>query len=87
MLTLNTFLSGAICMACFVIALHFLQLWRRTGDRLFAFFLLAFLSLAIERVVQLGISGQNEYGPYVYLVRLVGFGLIVAGVIDKNRAR
>lgn len=86
-MTLKIFLSGAICMACLVIALHFLQLWRRTGDRLFAFFLAAFVALATERVLQIGVSAENEYGPYVYVARLVAFGLIVAGVIDKNRAR
>jgi hypothetical protein len=87
MTTLNVFLSGAICMACLVIALHFLQLWRRTRDRLFVFFLAAFVALAAERVVQLGVSAENEYGPYIYVARLVAFGLIAAGVIDKNRAR
>ena len=84
---LSSFLSGAIFMGCFAIALHFLRLWRRTGDRLFGYFLGAFLMLAAERVVLAVVSAQNEFAPYVYLVRLIAFGLIIAGVIDKNRAR
>jgi hypothetical protein len=87
MAMLNSFLSGAIFMACLAIALHFHALWRRTGDRLFGFFLAAFIALAVERIVLSSVSAQNEYAPFVYLVRMVAFGLITAGVIDKNRAR
>ena len=83
---LNSFLSGAIFMACLAVALHFLRLWRRTGDRLFAFFLAAFVALALERVALASLSAQNEFTPFVYAVRLVAFVLIIAAVIDKNRA-
>ncbi len=84
---LNSFLTGAIFMVCLAIAMHFLVLWRRTGDRLFAFFLTAFLTLAVERAILAVISPLYEYAPFVYLVRLLAFGFIIAGVIDKNRAR
>ena len=84
---LNAFLSGAIFLGCLAIALHFLRLWRRTGDRLFVFFLAAFLTFAGERLVLLAVPAHNEFAPFVYLVRLAAFGLIIAGVIDKNRTR
>jgi hypothetical protein len=84
---LPSFLSGAIFLACIAVALHFLRLWRRTGDRLFAFFLAAFAALACERVVLALVPAQNEFAPFVYLVRLAAFAIIIAGVIDKNRAR
>ena len=48
---LSSFLSGAIFIACLAVALHFLRLWRRTGDRLFAYFLAAFVAFGAERVV------------------------------------
>ena len=84
---LPSFLSGAIFMACIAVALHFLRLWRRTRDRLFVFFLAAFLGLAFERVVLALVPAQNEFAPFVYLVRLVAFAIIIVGVIDKNRGR
>ncbi|MDB6154492.1 MAG: conserved rane protein of unknown function [Chthoniobacteraceae bacterium] len=87
MATLSTFLSGAIFMGCVSVALHFLRLWRRTGDRLFAFFIAAFAVLALERVVLVTVSPQNELAPFVYIVRLIAFAIIIAGVIEKNRIR
>ena len=32
------FLVGAMMTACFVISLFFLKFWKRTNDRIFAFF-------------------------------------------------
>ena len=84
---LNSFLSGAIFMACLTVALHFLRLWRRTHERLFAFFLTAFIVLAAERVVLITVSPQTELAPFVYVVRLIAFSVIIAGVVDKNRGR
>ena len=79
------FLHGAICMACFTIALFFFRFWRRTADRLFAIFGVAFLLLMMERVILVTIDRSHEFAPYVYLVRLLAFMLIIAGIIDKNR--
>jgi hypothetical protein len=42
---------------------------------------------AVERVVLVVISPMDEFAPFVYLVRLLAFGFIIAGLIDKNRAR
>jgi hypothetical protein len=83
---LTSFLSGAIFMGCIAIALHFLRLWRRTRDRLFAYFLCAFAALALERIALTVVNAQDEFAPFVYLVRMVAFGLIIAAVVDKNRA-
>ena len=84
---LDSFLFGAVFMACVAVALHFLRLWRRTRDRLFAFFFAAFIALAAERIILAALSAQNEFAPFVYLVRLLAFILIIAGVIEKNRGR
>jgi hypothetical protein len=32
------------------------------------------------------VDDTGEAEPYVYLVRLLAFGLIIAAIIDKNRA-
>ena len=82
---MKIFLHGAICMACFTIALFFFRFWRRTADRLFFIFGAAFLLLMFERVVLVTIGASHEFAPFVYLVRLLAFVLIIIGIIDKNR--
>ena len=82
---LKPFLSGAICMACFAIALFFYRFWRRTSDRLFLAFSAAFLLLMIERILLVSVDTSHEFAPYVYVVRLLAFTLIITAVVDKNR--
>lgn len=43
-------LAGAIMVSAWAIAVFFLRFWRKSSDRLFAFFAAAFLLLGIERV-------------------------------------
>lgn len=80
------FLSGALAMASWVIGLFFMRFWRKTGDRFFAVFAWAFWVLAAERVLLLLVSLENEFRPYVYLVRLSAFLLIIGAIIEKNRS-
>ena len=82
---MKPFLNGAIFMVCLTIALFFFRFWRRTTDRLFLAFGVAFLLLMAERVVLVAIDSSHEFAPYVYLVRLLAFMLIIAAIIDKNR--
>ena len=81
------FMSGAIMMACWVAALCFLKFLRKTGDRLFAIFALAFFMMGLERLVLSLYGAPNEADPLVYVVRLLAFLLISYAVVDKNRAR
>jgi hypothetical protein len=78
--------SGAITMGYLVVGLFFLRFWRETRDRLFAIFAFAFWLLGIQRLA-LVLTGQvAETGTGFYLVRLFAFLLILAAIIDKNRA-
>lgn len=45
------------------------------------------LMLAAERVVLAAVNAQHEFAPYVYGARFIAFGLVIAGVVDKSRAR
>lgn len=81
---LTLFLSGAICMGEFAVALLFAAFWRRTHDRLFAWFSAAFAVLTIERIVLLAFTAGDVH-PMIYTVRLVSFLLIIGAVIDRNR--
>ncbi|CAN5625782.1 hypothetical protein BH20VER1_BH20VER1_26910 [soil metagenome] len=82
---LRPFLFGAISMVCLTIALFFFRFWKQTGDRFFLGFGAAFLLLMVERIILVTIGATHELAPFVYLVRLLAFALIIAAIVDKNR--
>lgn len=91
---LGDFLQGMSAMACLVIMLFFLHFWRRTADRLFLIFAIAFSLMCLTRVLAVALGGTPlGTGPethsvevaQVYLVRFLAFLLILAAIIDKNR--
>ena len=79
------FVLGAVSMASFVAFLFFIRFWRRTGDRLFLFFAIAFGVDAISRAILASVDISAEEEPLFYLARLLTFVLIIAAFIDKNR--
>jgi hypothetical protein len=81
---INSFLSGALMLAFAAIACFFLEYFRRTRDRLFLCFALAFFLLAIERVVLVAVSPRNEINHLVYTVRLAAFVSLAYGIWDRN---
>ncbi len=84
---LAIFLQGVCAATSAAIGLLFLRFWRDTSDRLFAYFAAAFWVLALNWLL-LGVIGPSEEGRlYIYSLRLIAFGLIIAAMIDKNRAR
>ena len=79
-------LSGAVAAGALVAALYFLKFWRRSHDRLFAFFAAAFLLMSVNGVA-LGLTDpKSEVRVYLYSVRLAAFVLILLAILDKNRA-
>lgn len=83
---MHDFLWGALVALCSVAALFFLRYWRTSGDRLFAWFSLAFAMLAGSWAwIFATASPEAEGRHYAYLVRLIAFVLIIAAIVDKNR--
>ena len=78
------FLSGAITLGFFVAAAFFLRFWRRTHDRLFLAFAAAFALLALNQTLAAFLGASDELTPYTYLLRVLGFALILYAIIDKN---
>jgi hypothetical protein len=78
------FLYGGLTVMCGVIGFVFLRYWYVQRDRLYLFFMAAFWALAAGWGVHL-YARSSETGAHVYLFRLVGFLLIIAAIIDKNR--
>lgn len=82
---MNQLLLGAIAIANLIIGLFFLRFWKKTRDRFFLFFAVAFSLEGFNRAL-LGLSyGSNENEPIFYLVRLLSFILILFAIVDKNR--
>jgi hypothetical protein len=81
----NVFLYGALATTGLVAALFFLRFFRLTGDRLFVFFALAFATLSAHWTVLALAEPGVETRHYHYVARLAAFGLILVGVLDKNR--
>ena len=79
-------LSCVIFALALTASLYFVKFWRQSQDRLFAIFALAFAVLGTSRLVLAVLDEDNEARTWVYALRLAAFVLIVAAVIDKNRA-
>jgi hypothetical protein len=80
------FLHGVCAATAFAVGLSFYRFWRDTTDRLFGFFGTAFVLFAVSWTMLALIPAGHESRPYIYLVRLVAFLLIIAAIVDKNRA-
>jgi hypothetical protein len=78
------FLSGAVTVGFFVAAMFFLRFWRRTRDRLFIAFAAAFALLALNQGLAAFLGAGDELTPYTYVLRVLGFILILLAIIDKN---
>jgi hypothetical protein len=79
------FLAGAVTFGYVVAALFFLHFWRRTADRLFVAFALAFALLALNQAALHFFFVANEPSSLLYALRVVAFGIIIAAIVDKNR--
>jgi hypothetical protein len=81
------FLSGAITMGFLVAGLFFLRFWKRTHDRLFLTFALAFVLLGmVQALLALG-NIPIEERSWIYLIRLAAFLLIIWSIVRKNHGR
>jgi len=85
MTEIAAFLQGVSAAGAWISGLFFLRFWRREHDPLFAYFAAAFWLLALSWTLLALSRPDAETRPYVYGIRLIAFGLIIGGMIDKNR--
>jgi hypothetical protein len=81
------FLSGAAALGFLVCAGFFARFWRKTADRLFLVFAVAFALLALNQALAQWLGAADERVAYTYLIRVLAFGLILAAIVDKNVAQ
>jgi hypothetical protein len=78
-------LQAIAAAAAWTAGLFFIRFWRDTRDRLFLLFGCAFWLLSLSWLLLALLAPTGENRPYIYAIRLVAFGLIIAATIDKNR--
>ena len=81
------FLAGAVAVAYALAGIYFLRFWRRTGDPLFRSFAAAFGLLMANQVIVTVLGDADERTGYAYILRVVGFVLILFAIIRKNLRR
>lgn len=75
---------GVIATTSITAAIFFLRFWIRTRDSLFLAFAVAFLIEGVNRIAVLEVERPNEGSPWTYVVRLIAFLIILAGILNKN---
>ena len=86
MIRFVAFLLGVAATAAWISAMLFLRYWRESRDILFALFALAFMLLGLSWALLSIFNPVGDASPFIYGLRLVAFLLIIAAVIQKNRA-
>jgi len=84
---MQQYLSGMITMGFAVSGVFFLRFWSRTQERLFLAFACAFGLFALNQMLVAMADIPREEQGWFYLLRLTGFGLIIAGICLKNFGR
>jgi hypothetical protein len=80
------FLLGVIVAASLTAGAFFLKFWKQTRDTLFLGFGAAFIIEGINRLAFLFLEHPNEGDPALYLVRLFSYLVLLAAIVNKNRA-
>ena len=78
------FLAGALTLAYIIASVYFVHFWRRTSERLFLAFAVAFALLALNQVTVFALGVGDERYNYAYVLRVLGFVLILVAIVDKN---
>lgn len=84
---LTTYLSGAVTLAYFLAGVFFLRFWKKTRDRLFLHFAFAFWLFMLNQIVSSLLGADDERSGYAYILRVLGFTLIIFAIVDKNTSR
>ena len=85
------FIGGAISMCNIIAALLFARFYRRTSDRLFLMFAIAFVVLTADSITATILTKMTPAPeasgdhPALYVVRLLSFLFIIIAILDKNR--
>jgi hypothetical protein len=80
----SAFLSGAVTFGYLIGAVFFVRFWRKTSERLFLMFALAFSLLSLNQFLAHWLEVSNEPQSFIYGIRVLAFILIIVAIVDKN---
>jgi hypothetical protein len=84
---MRNFVAGLLVMGYAIAALCFGRFYRESRDRLFLWFCAGFALLALQRALLTAGEWLPLSETWYYGIRLLAFLLILAAIVDKNRAR
>jgi hypothetical protein len=80
-------LSGAVTVGFIVAAALFLHLGRSARDRLFLALGVALALLAVNQMLALWLGDEHPHIGYVYVLRVLGFFLVLAALLEQSWKR
>ena len=84
---MNQFLLGMLSAFSATIALFFLKFLRKSKDGIYAYFAGAFGALTFDWASHAMLNPRHGSEHYLFLIRLLAFVLIIAGIAAKNRSQ
>ncbi len=78
------FISGMTTMGYLSAGLFFFRFWWRTRDKLFVYFGVSFVLLAVGQALSILADIPRDDESWIYLPRLAAFTLLIVGIIAKN---
>ena len=81
--SLLDYLAGAATLGYLVVSGFFFRFWRRTHERLFLAFGVAFAFLALNQASATYFEAGDERTLIAYALRVIGFLLILVAIVDK----
>lgn len=64
-----------------------MRFWLKTSDRFFLAFAVAFLLFAMNQLLATWVVATDEHFAYIYLLRVLGYLLILSAIFEKNRSK
>ena len=78
------FLAGAVTVGYLVAAGFFVRYWRRTEERLFLIFAVAFVLLALNQALAHALAVVSEPNSFVYGLRALAFLLLLLAALHDR---
>jgi hypothetical protein len=85
MTPLYFFALGSVSTAAFAVGAFFFRFWRRTRDRFFLLFAIAFWLMG-STWAAIAFIPHDEGSYAIYVVRLLAYLSIIVAIVEKNRA-
>ena len=78
------FLTGIVTAGFLISAIFFFRFWKTTRDSFFAILGIAFVLFAANQAAVALLEVWREEQSWIYLLRLVGFALLLVAIALKN---